>query len=204
MLRWIRTLCLCCATVNAHAALVEDVFSLQVEVKDAQQRVHQHPITVTVFRDDAREKAPFLVLNHGRAGDAAGRAALGRARYDANAAWFVERGFVVFVPTRIGYGVTGGPDVEDSGPCNNRDYTTMFNIAAAQSVTLIQYAKSLPHVNGERGLLVGQSVGGATTVALAAQNLPGVVGAINFAGGSGGNATRWPENPCSPQELGNT
>jgi dienelactone hydrolase len=189
---------------SVHAALLEDVFGLPVTVKDATGNAHEQTVIVTVFRDDARAKAPFLILNHGRAGDPGGRAALGRARYSDNAAWFVERGFVVFVPTRIGYGVTGGPDLENAGPCNNRDNSNAFRIAADQNVTLIEYVKTLPYVDAERGLLAGQSVGGATTLALAARSIQGVQGAINFAGGGGGNPTQRPGNPCSPDALGET
>ena len=48
----------------------------------------------------------------------------------------------------------------------------------------------------DRVLVVGQSFGGASTVALAAMNPPGVVAAINFAGGSGGD----PQGPA-PESL---
>ncbi|HTE16573.1 MAG TPA: hypothetical protein VK642_15990 [Burkholderiales bacterium] len=75
---------------------------ISVEVLDERRAPHQQSITLTIFRDDAREKAPFLVLNHGRAGTAAERLKLGRARYAANAEYFVEHGFAVFVPTRVG------------------------------------------------------------------------------------------------------
>lgn len=187
-----------------NAAVVEDVVQLPVAVVDQFHRTHQQAITLTVFRDDTRDKAPFLILNHGRAPNAERRAALGRARFSANAAYFVERGFAVFVPTRVGYGVSGGPDVEDSGPCNNKDYTTAFNIAAAQNLSVIDYAKSQPYVDGARGVLVGQSVGGATTLALAAKNIAGVLAGINFAGGGGGNPDARPENPCAPQYLAST
>lgn len=188
----------------ANSAVVEDVVQLPVEVVDRFHRAHRQTITLTVFRDDARDLAPFLILNHGRAANAERRAALGRARFGANAAYFVERGFAVFVPTRMGYGVTGGPDVEDSGPCNNKDYTIAFNIAAAQNLAVIDFAKSQPYVDGKRGVLVGQSVGGATTLALAARNIAGVLAGINFAGGGGGNPDTRPENPCAPQQLAST
>lgn len=188
----------------ALAALVEEVIQLPVQVTDREQRTHQHNMTLTVFRDDARERAPFLLINHGRAGSAAGRAQLGRARFRENAAYFVERGFAVFVPTRVGYGVTGGPDVEYSGPCGKRDFPPAFEAAAVQSLAVIQYAKAQPYVHAARGVVVGQSVGGATTVALAAKNIAGVVGAINFAGGSGGNPDARPDNPCSPHLLART
>ena len=186
----------------ATAALVEDVLKVPVEFTDASQRKHQQVITVTVFRDDTRPKSPFLILNHGRSPNAEGRLKLGRVRYDGNAAWFVERGFAVFVPTRLGYGVTGGPDLENpGGTCDTRDFAGAFAAAAAQNVALMQFVKSQPYVDDQRGLLVGQSVGGAATVALVAKNIVGIMGGINFAGGMGGDPATRPENPCSQPTL---
>ena len=43
-----------------------------------------------------------------------------------------------------------------------------------------------------------------TTVATAALNLPGVVGSVNFAGGSGGNPGASPGESCKPQNLEQT
>jgi len=186
------------------AAFIEQVVEIPVEVADMFGRSYQHAITVTIFRDDARDKSPFLILNHGRAGNAFGRSRLGRARYPGNSEYFVAQGFVVLVPTRVGYGVTGGPDVEDTGACNNRNFAPGFEAAAAQSMAVINYAKSQSYVDGSVGLLIGQSYGGATTVALAAKNIVGVRAAINFAGGSGGNPAVRPGSPCSPQSLAQT
>lgn len=188
----------------AQAAPIEEVVQIPVEVTDEFKRPYQQTITVTVFRDDARGRSPFLVLNHGRAGTSEERLNVGRARYAANSQYFVARGFTVFVPTRVGYGVSGGPDVEDTGVCHNKDFPRGFEVAAGQTLAILTYAKSLPYVDGSRGLLVGQSFGGATTVALAAKNLDGVKGAINFAGGSGGNPTGRPEDPCSAALLAQT
>ena len=188
----------------SHAVLREEVTQIPVEVMDRIGRVVSHEITVTIFRDDTRPKSAFLILNHGRAGDAQRRVNLGRSRYADNAAYFVGQGFAVFVPTRIGYGVTGGPDVEDGGLCNARDFPSGFAATAAQSLAVITYAKAQSYVDATAGVLAGQSYGGATTVALAGKNIEGVRAAINFAGGSGGNPTGRPENPCSPQLLEKT
>lgn len=100
--------------------------------------------------------------------------------------------------------MTGGPDLEDSGPCNNERCPPAFETAAVQSLAVIDYAKSQPYVDPRSGLLVGQSFGGATSVALAAKNVDGVVGTINFAGGSGGDPDRRPADPCAEHELART
>jgi len=188
----------------AAAAIVEEVTTLAVDIDVAGKPRLKQPITVTIFRDDARAKAPFLVLNHGRAGRADEREKLGRARYPGNAKYFVERGFVVFIPTRIGYGVTGGPDLEDSGRCDARDFPPAFAAAGQQVLAVVRHAKSRPYIDAGHGVLVGQSFGGATALAVAAGNEPGVMAAINFSGGSGGRPKAHPGAPCSDDRLAAT
>ena len=61
-----------------------------------------------------------------------------------------------------------------------------------------------PWVRKDRILIQGQSVGGMTTVAIAALNLPGVVGTVNFAGGSGGYPDASPGKSCAPGNLTQT
>jgi dienelactone hydrolase len=59
-------------------------------------------------------------------------------------------------------------------------------------------------VDAGHGLLVGQSFGGATVLAVASKNEPGVVAAINFAGGSGGRPKTHPGAPCRDDRLAAT
>lgn len=128
---------------------------------------------------------------------------MGRARYLENARYFVSLGYAVFVPTRIGYGVSGGPDVEDSGAvCRNRNYPPAYEAGAKQTLDLILHAKGLPYVDPSQGLVVGQSFGGTIAIAIAAKNVPGVVATVNFAGGGGGNPETQPGRPCRPDLLG--
>jgi len=192
------------ASASAHAAVVEEIIQIPIQTKDIYHQAHQHTITVTIWRDADRAKSPFLVLNHGRAGTTEGRARLARSRYPDASRYFVSKGFAVFIPTRTGYGVSGGPDVEFSGPCARRSFPEAFEAGAVQALAVLDYAKAQPYVDRGRGLLVGQSVGGAITVALASKNVAGVVGAINFAGGAGGDPETRPEQPCSEPALRRT
>jgi dienelactone hydrolase len=50
-------------------------------------------------------------------------------------------------------------------------------------------------------VIVGQSFGGTTSIAAAAQNPKGVVATINFAGGGGGNSKTRPQRPCAPHGM---
>jgi dienelactone hydrolase len=190
-----------CSVPHSTAAVVEDEIELPVTVKTIYNQEVAHRIVVTMWRDDSRERAPFLVLNHGRPGNAAAVAAMPRQRYPANAQYFVGQGFVVFIPTRVGYGPTGGDDVEYSGPCQGKIYPPVFRAAAEQTLTVLAHAKTLPFVDASRGIVVGQSFGGATAIAVASLNPEGVLAAVNIAGGNGGNPDGSPERPCRADLL---
>lgn len=201
MKNWWLILCIWLCAFEAHGALVEEIVQIPVEVTDMHWRTHRQSMTLTIFRDDGSPKSPFLILNHGRAVSVSGRAKMERARYSAVSAYFVGKGFTVFVPTRIGYGVTGGPDVENSGACDRKNYLPGYEAAAAQSMAAVEYAKSRGDVDANRGIVLGQSFGGVIAVALAARNIGGVLGAINFAGGGGGDPETRPGEPCSEYHL---
>ena len=185
----------------ARAAVVESVIEVPVSVRDMSGKKIDHTIKVTVFHDDKAEKSPWLVLNHGRPAKPEDFERMGRQRYTANSQYFVSKGFAVFVPTRVGYGVTGGEDVEFTGPCNARNFSPAIAAAADQTLAVLQAARKLPFVDASRGLVVGQSFGGLTSIALAARDIPGLVAAINFAGGSGGDPEKRPADPCSEPRL---
>ena len=185
----------------ARGQVVEEQFTLPVTIRHAQVGEMQHGIPVTVFRDTRRARSPFLVLGHGRDATATGRAQLGRARFTSNSRYFVSLGFAVFVPTRIGYGIAGGPDIEDTGSCNGKRYLPGYDAAAQLTAQVIAHARGLPYVEADRGLVVGQSFGGTTAITLAAQPPEGVRAAVNFAGGGGGNPETRPGQPCRPDLL---
>src|SRR5262245_12972759 len=85
----------------AHAKILQDTIELPVEVAGAYGRTVRHSIKVAIFRDDARARAPFLILNHGRATNASRRAEMKIEVYFRNARYFASRGFAVFLPTRV-------------------------------------------------------------------------------------------------------
>src|SRR5215472_5888761 len=107
----------------AHAVLVEETMRVPVEVRGTNGKRVQHDVIVTIFREEARVSSPFVIINHGRAGNAEGRNAVKRWRYPEISRYLVQRGYAVFVPTRIGYGDTGGEDVEHPiGGCAHMEH----------------------------------------------------------------------------------
>lgn len=190
------------ATAEAGAAMVEETFTVPVVVADRLGRAVYRHVVVTSFREPGQASYPVMVLNHGRAPDPDARRTVGRIRLQQPAAYFASLGFEVIVPTRIGYGATGGVDIENTGSCAQRDYEPVFRAAALQVLQVMRAVAQRPEVDGSRVVLLGQSFGGAISIAVAAQNPPGLRLAINFAGGAGGDPRLRPGNPCAPERMG--
>jgi dienelactone hydrolase len=209
--RWSRAMVRSCAGIGVvlaiasasavSAKVVQEAIELPVEVTDIQGEVVRHRIKVTIVRDDAKANSPFLILNHGRGATREINAARSVASFNANARYFVSKGFAVFMPLRVGYGETGGPNVEFAGKCDAENYPPVYEAAAAQTVTVVQYAKTLPYIDRANGLVIGQSFGGTTAIAIAAKSMKGVRATINFAGGGGGRPDTDPEQPCGVDRM---
>ena len=71
-------------------------------------------------------------------------------------------------------------------------YSLAYAATAKETMAVIEYAKSLPYVHPSRGLVMVSRSGGATAITLAAKDSPGVLTALNFAGGGGGRPDTHP------------
>jgi dienelactone hydrolase len=195
-------LCLAWPAAAQVSNVAERVLKVPVEFEDMYRKSIAREITVTVFEASGRAPYPLMVLSHGRAINQAGRHKLGRVRYSEASKNFAALGYSVWVPTRIGYGVSGtDEDPEDSGACGSKNYPPAYAAATEQVLQVIAYAKQLPEIDGTRIVHVGQSFGGTTSIALAARTPPGLLASINFAGGGGGNPDTRPGEPCDPHRL---
>lgn len=154
---------------------------------------------------------PLVIFSHGRSSSAVERAKLAYPVMVGHANYWLKQGVAVVAPVRPGYGDTGGSDREnsfarwDSAACNaNPDYTGIAERSRETIAATYQWAQQQPWVRKDRILLEGLSAGGLATVAAGALNLPGVVGIVNFSGGSGGNPERSPGKSCMPENLTRT
>lgn len=188
---------------SAFASMQERVLEVPVSTTSASGEPMQGEIAVTIFSDPNNPvPAPVLVLNHGRSPQAEGRKQLHRARFAKQARYFVARGFIVAVPTRLGYGPEFAKDAEQSGACKHKRYAPALNAAALQINAVLRAVRARrADASHDRAVIAGQSFGGAAAVAAAAQNPEGVQAVINFAGGAGGNPRTHTMQPCDPQQL---
>lgn len=182
----------------------ETVTRINVTTKDFYGRRSEGYNVVTIFKPAGEGPFPVVMINHGRPGDAA-RATWERVKYSEISTMLVARGFVVVLPTRMGYGSnTASGDPEDEISCTRatpQGYMASFNAAADQIEQAAAWAQTLPYVQPGQVYVIGISVGGAAVVAAGARPIPGVKAIVNFAGGIGGKPSSNPGEPCSGPSL---
>ena len=170
------------------------------------------PITMqaVLYKPEGKGPFPFVLFSHGRASTPQERADLKNPIGPAHVRFWLERGVAVLAPIRPGYGQTGGEDRENSGVrlSANNECGGSPNVerAANQAVfavhAALQWLRQQDFVVKNRILLEGQSVGGMTTVHLTAQNPQGVIGFINFAGGTAGYPSQRQGRSCATDQIG--
>jgi dienelactone hydrolase len=164
-------------------------------------------IVTLVYRPTNTGPFPVVVFSHGRDSEPVDRARP-QIPPEEHVSYWLRKGFVFVAPVRIGYGQTGGPDLEDSGirwkngVCVNiPDFDKVATNAARSVTTVLDWLRRRVWIDNQRIILEGQSAGGFATVKLGSLNLPGVIGYINFAGGTGGNPKDSPGRSGHPELL---
>lgn len=100
---------------------------------------------------------------------------------------------------RRGYGDSGGGYNEDARGCSPRpDYVGATKESAKDLREAAAYLRTRAEVDPSRMISVGVSTGGLAMVGLSADPPPGLLAAVNFAGGRGSNA---PDHVCNAEAL---
>jgi dienelactone hydrolase len=166
-------------------------------------------MTTAVFLPPGPGPFPVVVFSHGRPHGRAGRLGVTQGVSRAQLGFWIAHGAAVVSPVRPGYGPGATVDPEQSGARHDEDgrcvgtpdFRKTADAASRTVIATLGWLKAQRWADATRVLLVGQSVGGLTTVAAAAQHPPGVVGYVNFAGGTGGDPERSPGRSCDPGQL---
>jgi dienelactone hydrolase len=133
-------------------------------------------LETTLFRPPGDGPFPLVIINHGKApGDPRYQP---RQRYLLQAREFVSRGYAVATPMRQGFADSVGPYFGDSCDIEGNGKAQAVDVL----VTLSALSKR-PDIDISRTVVMGQSHGGLTTMAVGALKLKEVVGLVNFAGG---------------------
>jgi dienelactone hydrolase len=184
----------------AQSEIIEETVRVPANIQAAAGVVVEHQLVMTIVRDTKQKKSPYIIIHHGRPDSPIRFAVMGQQRYPANANYFVAKGFVVLIPTRIGYGLTGGSDVEYTGECENKNYLRGVAPLVSETKQILSYAEKLSYVDTSRGLVLGESFGGIGAIAMASSELSSVIGVVNISGGDGGSLEHL-EKPCRPDQL---
>jgi dienelactone hydrolase len=133
-------------------------------------------LETTLFRPAGDGPFRLVVVNHGKAAGEPRRQP--RARYLALAHELVQRGYAVMVPMRRGFARSGGDYAAHR--CDARAH----GMAQADDVrAALEFYGRRADIDASRVVVIGQSAGGLTALALGAQRVPAVAGLVNFAGG---------------------
>jgi dienelactone hydrolase len=173
--RWIAGLL--CALLCASASAQDLLTALREEIVTVKKPgLFTLELETTLYRPPGDGPHPLVIINHGKApGDSRFQP---RSRYPLAAREFVQRGYAVAIPMRQGFSkstgayVGGGCNVGSNGQAQAEDVKQALTFFATR-----------PDIDTKRVVVIGQSHGGLTTLALGTLGLPNVVGLVNFAGG---------------------
>lgn len=191
-------LVLCAGPVGAEPPLLRSRFEMATTIDRA-------PVRLEAMEIRPRGPGPFplAVIAHGKDSGDEKRRAQSTLGMTAQAAAFARRGFVAVVAMRRGYGTSQGAYAEYDGTCAATRYLEASKGGARDLAAIVAAAAARPGVDRARILVVGESVGGVTALALATMPPPGVVGIVNFAGGRGGDPAV-PGAVCQKEKLVDT
>jgi len=137
---------------------------------------HQARLQTTVFRPNGDGPFPLIIINHGKDPGAPSQQARDRFYHMATA--FVKRGYAVMVPMRQGFAASTGRYIDHGCDMRANGYTQADDVRAT-----LDFAREQPWIDATHIVVAGQSYGGLATMAIGTEDLPGVRGLINFAGG---------------------
>lgn len=173
---------------------------LQIPIDDASG--HHWAMQGRLCMPSGVDKPRLVVINHGSPPNASDRPGMTLAGCDSEVVrWFVQRHYAVAMVLRLGYGATGGPWTENYASCNDADYFKAGLETARQIGAIVDYAVTLPNVDPNDVIVVGQSAGGWGAIAYDSVPHEHVAAFVNMAGGRGGHYHDKPNSNCQSERL---
>jgi dienelactone hydrolase len=177
---------------------------------------HAQDIVITEFRIPTRDSGkkgleavmlrpndnaphPLALITHGTPRQPTDRAEMTPLRLVPQAREFARRGWTTVIVMRRGFGDSGGGYAEENRVCGRfPDFVAPTKESVRDLRESVAYLDTRPEVDPSRMIAIGVSTGGLAMVGLAADPPPGLIAAINFAGGRGSRA---PDEVCNPDYL---
>jgi dienelactone hydrolase len=147
----------------------------------------QHLLQSQICRPQSDQPARVVVIAHGTFPNNR-NAVPGRCEREA-ARWFLERGFVVVMALRRGYGATGGDWAEGIHHKPGDDYFRPGLETARDIAATVDYATALSFAQPRAAVVIGQSGGGWGAMAYDSLPHPRVTALVSMAGGRGQSVT---------------
>ncbi len=166
------------------AARIEEV-ALKVDIRGWTYTLE----TAIVRPPEGNGPWPLLLVTHGSPRLPADRQKIRTARMLSQARDMAHRGWVSVVIVRRGFGVSDQPFAEGYN-CAAPNYRRALTTAAEDVAAVHAVVARWPDVDATRILAMGVSVGGATMLAWATTQPPGLMGVINVSGGTGSHSPR--------------
>ncbi len=157
------------------------------------------PLVGTLYQPQGAGPFPVIILSHGSPSRASKRVLLGRYRLLEQIKTLVGQGYAVLAPMRRGYGTSPGEYAESFGYCEDPKYDRTGTESARDLHAALAFVRTRASLNAKNIVLMGQSAGGFASLAAASMQPNGVVAAINFSGGRGGNGMDG--IPCRPDAM---
>ena len=151
---------------------------LRIQAKGREVRLE----SLIVRPEGATGRLPLAIITHGRNSSSLSMGDLRAARYATLARDLARRGWLAAVVMRRGAGQSDGP-LPSLASCPAPDIAGSFGDDADDIEGALRALQARPDVDGQRVILLGESAGGATAMALMRRKPPGVRGVVNVAGG---------------------
>jgi dienelactone hydrolase len=197
-----RALAACVAVFLASGSLAPWARAQDIVVSEIRIPTHdagKKGLEAVIVRPNDNAAHPLALLTHGTPREATDRPEMTPLRFIPQAREFARRGWTAVVVMRRGFGDSGGGYAEENQVCGRfPDFVGPTKESVKDLLAATAYLDTRPEVDPSRMIAIGVSTGGLAMVGLAAAPPPGLIAAINFAGGRGSRA---PDEVCHPEEL---
>lgn len=154
-----------------------------------------------VLRPPGEEPRPLAVIAHPTMDNTDIRAGMAMLAYVPLSRLLVQRGYVVVVPIRRGYGATGGRYREWLGACAQADFRRPAMEGARDLAATVALLRRQPFVASSGLVLAGQAGGSLAALAYAAEKPVGLSAVILFSTGRGASRERGATRQCRESDL---